>query len=175
MTAKKEKYLKNLINDWIMPVFFAVIIAFLINKFIIFKIQIPSESMVPTINVGDNLFVHRVYNTKNLHRGDLIVFYFEPKDELYIKRLIGLPNDRITINNGIVSINGEVLIEDYVKYQLEFNGEYVVPEGEYFFLGDNRDNSTDSRYWENPYIDSKDIKGKAFVRVYPFNNIGFIE
>lgn len=59
--------------------------------------------------------------------------------------------------------------------QSEINGEYKVALGKYFFLGDNRSNSFDSRYWENPYIDFKDIRGKAVVRVYPFNDIGFVE
>lgn len=170
-----KKKSKDLITEWVYPVIIAIILAFIINKFIIFKIQIPSGSMIPTINIGDNLFAHRVYNVKNLDRGDLVVFKFAPKDELYIKRLIGLPNDIISIANGVVSINGEILEENYVKNQLDFNGEYIVPEGKYFFLGDNRFNSTDSRFWENPYIDAKDIKGKAFVKVYPFNDIGFVE
>lgn len=170
----KEKS-RNLILEWIVPILTAIILAILINKFIIFKIQIPSESMVPTINIGDNLFVHRVYNIKNLNRGDLVVFNFEPKDELYIKRLIGLPNDTISITNGIVSVNGEILEETYVKNQSDFTGEYVVPHGEYFFLGDNRGNSTDSRFWEDPYINAKDIKGKAFIKVYPFTDMGFVK
>ena len=175
MNKNREKYGRKLILDWIIPIFIAVTLAFLINKFIVFKIEIPSESMVPTLNVGDRLFASRVYNLENLNRGDLVVFDFEPEAKLYIKRLIGLPNDEISITNGIVSVNGEILIEDYVINQDEFNGEYKVPEGKYFFLGDNRANSGDSRYWKDPYINSKDIRGKAFIKVYPFNDIGFVE
>lgn len=171
----KDHNLKKSICDWIIPIFIAVVIAILINRFIVFKIEIPSESMVPTLNVGNKLFASRVYSPENLNRGDLVVFYFEPENKLYIKRLIGLPNDKIIINNGIVSINDEILIENYVKNQEEFNGEYKVPKGKYFFLGDNRDNSSDSRYWKNPYIDSEDIIGKAFIKVYPFNQIGVVD
>ena len=167
--------LKNVFCYWIIPIFIAVILTFLINKFIIFKIEIPSESMVPTLNIGDNLFATRVYNPENLKRGDLVIFYFEPKNQLYIKRLIGLPNDEIVISNGVVSVNGEALIEDYVENQEEFTGKYKVPDEKYFFLGDNRANSGDSRYWKTPYIDSKYIKGKAFIKVYPFKDIGFVE
>lgn len=173
--TNQEKSSNNFFKDWLIPILIASIIAFLINKFIVFKVTIPSESMVPTLNINDNLFASRVYNPQNLNRGDLVIFYFERKDELYIKRLIGLPNDEITINDGIVSVNGEVLIEDYVENQLSFNGEYKVPEGSYFFLGDNRSNSGDSRFWDYPYIESKDIKGKAFIKVYPFKEIGFVK
>lgn len=167
--------LKKIIVDWVFPILIAAIVAFIINKFIIFQVEIPSGSMIPTLNEDDRLFVRRVYDTEKLKRGDLIVFYFEPKDDLYIKRLIGLPNDEIVINNGIVTVNGEVLIEDYIKETGNFSGEYTVPEGEYFFLGDNRTNSNDSRYWQYPFIKAKDIKGKAVIKIYPFSEIGFIE
>ena len=173
--TSKENFLKSFFKDWIIPILVAFLIAFIINKFLIFKIEIPSESMVPTLNVDDRLFAHRVYNPENLDRGDLVIFYFESKDELYIKRLIGLPNDEITIRDGIVTVNGEELVEDYVINQLPFNGDYKVPEGSYFFLGDNRANSGDSRFWDYPYIEAKDIKGKAFIKVYPFNDIGFVK
>lgn len=157
------------------PIIIAISGAFLINRYIIFKIEIPSESMAPTLNIGDKLFANRVYNSKSLKRGELLVFYFKPEEKLYVKRLIGLPNDDIVINNGIVSVNGERLVENYVENQKEFNGVYKVPEGKYFFLGDNRGNSNDSRYWDNPYIDSNYIIGKAVIKVYPFNQMGFVD
>ena len=91
-----------------------------------------------------------------------------------IKRLIGLPNDKIVIDNGIVRVNGEVLNEDYIENQDYFTGEYTVPDGKYFFLGDNRGNSFDSRYWTNKYIDFSDIKGRAFIKIFPFKDFGFI-
>ena len=82
-----------------------------INKsvFVVFKVKIPSESMVPTLNVGDRLFVTRVYNPENLNRGDVVVFYSEEKNECIIKRLIGKPGDKIVIKDGVVTVNGETL------------------------------------------------------------------
>lgn len=167
--------MKNFMSEWGIPIISAIILAVLINKFILFKVLIPSESMVPTLNVGDRLFVTRVYNPEKLKRGDIIVFYSEELQESLIKRLIGLPGDKIKIENGKVFVNGEMLEENYIGAEDKFNGEYQVPEGKYFFLGDNRLWSKDSRYWINPYIDGKDINGKAQIKVYPFNQIGKIE
>ncbi|WP_370832423.1 signal peptidase I [Clostridium sp.] len=126
------------------------------------------------MEIGDRLFAIRIYNEETLNRGDLIIFYSEEKDELMIKRLIGLPNDNIIIENGIVSVNGEILKENYIENQDYFTGEYTVPNGKYFFLGDNRVNSFDSRYWTNKYIDFNDINGKAFIKVFPFKDFEFI-
>ena len=153
----------------------ALIIACLINKFVIFKVRIPSESMVPTLNVGDQLYVSRMYNTQSLKRGDIVVFNFKPKNEIFIKRLIGLPGDNVTIKSGIVYINGDKLEEDYVKNPESTDGVYNVPEGKYFFLGDNRAISDDARKWQNEYgityIDEEDIQGKALIKVWPLKDI----
>ena len=166
---------KKFLKDWVVPVLIAIFLAILINKFLVFKVIIPSESMATTLNIGDRLLAHRVYNLKKMSRGDLIIFYYEPNDKLYIKRLIGLPGDEIVIKNGKVTVNGEVLTEEYVKYDMDFNGEFKVPSGQYFLLGDNRDNSSDSRFWDYPYIDSNLIRGKAFLKLYPIDEIGLIE
>ena len=171
---KKKKFFLQFFYDWIIPIICAIILAFLINKFLVFQIKIPSESMVPTLEVGDRLFASRVYKEDSLNKGDLIIFYSKERNELVIKRLIGLPNDKIVIDNGIVRVNGEVLNEYYIQNQDYFTGEYTVPEGKYCFLGDNRGNSFDSRYWTNKYIDFNDIEGKAFVKVFPFDDFGFI-
>ena len=173
--GKEKNTIKNFIYEWAFPVVSAVIIAILINKFLLFKVLIPSESMVPTLNVNDRLFVTRVYNLEKLKRGDILVFYSEELQEDLIKRLIGLPGDKIQIINGVVSVNGEVLEEDYIGAEDNFSCEYEVPEGKYFFLGDNRLYSKDSRYWINPYIDGEDIAGKAQIKVYPFDEIGKIK
>lgn len=165
----------NFFNEWIVPIVIAIILAFLINKFLIFKVKIPSESMVPTLNVGDRLFVTRIYNLEKLKRGDILVFHSEEKNEDMIKRLIGLPGDIIVISDGIVTVNGETLDEDYIGTADNYSGEFTVPEGKYFFLGDNRYWSLDSRYWEEPYIDGSEIKGKAQVKIYPWKDFGKIK
>lgn len=172
-----EKKLKksNVFIEWVIPILMSLVLAILINKFLIFKVKIPSESMVPTLNVGDRLFVTRVYSPEKLKRGDVVVFYSDEKNEDMIKRLIGLPGDKIVIKDGVVTVNGETLKENYIGTADNYNGEFEVPEGKYFFLGDNRYWSLDSRYWENPYIDGSKIKGKAQIKVYPWSDFGKIK
>lgn len=159
-------------REWIIPIIAAIGIAVLINKFLIYNVYIPSESMVPTLNVGDKLMVTRVYDTDKIKRGDIIVFFSEELNEVLIKRAIGLPGDHIKIHNGIVNVNGEDIKEDYVKNNESFNGNFDVPDNKFFFLGDNRIRSNDARKWINPYIDASNIQGRARIKFYPFKDFG---
>lgn len=171
-----NKKIRNLFSNWLIPIILAILLAVIINKFILYKIVVPSPSMSPTVEVGNQLFVTKVYNTSNIKRGDVLVFNSDELHELLLKRVIGLPGDNVEIKkDGAVYVNGEKIKEDYVKYpggktDMSFN----VPEGKFLMLGDNRANSDDARYWANPYIDSKDIDAKAQIIIYPFNRIGFI-
>ena len=178
-SAKSKKKIKetkkNFFFDWVIPIFIAIVLAICINKFLIFKVYIPSSSMVPTLNVDDRLLVTRVYNPEKLQRGDIVVFDSDELNETVIKRLIGLPGDTIKIDGTAVYVNGKKLDEPYVEYPLESYGTYKVPEGKYFFLGDNRANSNDSRFWKDPYIDADKIQGKAQIKIYPLSQIGFLK
>lgn len=177
-SAKSKKKIKetkkNFFFDWVIPIFISIVLAICINKFLIFKVYIPSSSMVPTLNVDDRLLVTRVYNPEKLQRGDIVVFDSDELNETVIKRLIGLPGDTIKIDGTAVYVNGKKLDEPYVEYPLESYGTYKVPEGKYFFLGDNRANSNDSRFWKDPYIDADKIQGKAQIKIYPLSQIGFL-
>lgn len=173
--VNKNINIKKFFKDWVIPITTALIIATLINKFIFFNVYLPpSGSMIPTLNDYDRALVSRIYNMDNAKRGNIFVFYSQELDEIVVKRLIGLPGDEIEIKNGVVFINGIQLDEDYVKNNIEYNGIFKVPEGKYFFLGDNRSNSYDSRFWTNPYINSSDIEGKLEVRFYPLKDFGFV-
>ena len=178
-SAKSKKKIKetkkNFFFDWVIPIFIAIVLAICINKFLIFKVYIPSSSMVPTLNVDDRLLVTRVYNPEKLQRGDIVVFDSDELNESVIERLIGLPGDTIKIDGTAVYVNGKKLDEPYVEYPLESYGTYKVPEGKYFFLGDNRANSNDSRFWKDPYIDADKIQGKAQIKIYPLSQIGFLK
>jgi signal peptidase I, bacterial type len=164
------------IREWILPIIAAMGLALIINKFVVYNVYIPSESMVPTLNVGDKLAVTKIYDTSKIQRGDVIVFYSEELNQILIKRAIGLPGDHIEIQDGIVNVNGEDIKEDYVKNNEIINKKltYDVPLNKFFFLGDNRARSNDARKWINPYIDASDIQGKARLKFYPFEDFGRI-
>lgn len=104
--------------------------------------------MISTLQVKDKLIITRIYNVGNLEEVDIITFKNDEfPNEILIKRLIGLPGDKIEIKDGIVFRNGEEIKEDYVKNNIKYNGTFDVPENKFFFLGDNRSNSDDSRLW----------------------------
>lgn len=173
---KKTYSISSFFKEWVIPIISALILAMLINKFVFFNVYLPpSGSMIPTLNNNDKVLVSRIYNKDNLKRGNIVVFYSKELNERLVKRLIGVPGDEIEIKNGAVFINGSQLDESYVKNNKDYSGKFKVPEGKYFFLGDNRAISFDSRFWENPYIDSSDIEGKVVLRYYPFKDIGFVE
>ncbi|AOR24618.1 signal peptidase I [Clostridium taeniosporum] len=160
----------NFFKEWGLTIIGAIVIGLLVWKFLIYTVWIKSASMKPTLEVKDRLIATRVYNPENLNRGDIVIFDSDELKEILIKRLIGLPGDHIEIKDGIVSVNGEQLNEDYVKNNEVCNKTFDVPEGEYFFLGDNRANSDDSRYWKDPYIKGEKIQGKAKVKIYPITD-----
>ncbi len=165
--------LKKFIYDWVFPVAAAIVIALLINKFLFYKIHVPSPSMYPAIKPGDRIIVTRTYNLSKLKTGDIVVFYSEERGETLIKRLIGLPGQQVDIDEkGYVYINGVKLEEPYVQNRDNKTASFKVPENHYLFLGDNRADSLDARYWKNPYIDQSEIKGKARFIIYPFNRLG---
>lgn len=165
--------LDSFVKDWVIPIVLAVALAFFINTFAFFQVSVPTSSMYPTIKPGDRIIVTRVYNPSNLERGDIVVFESDELQETLIKRLIGLPGDEIQIDDsGTVIVNGELLDEPYIVNPQNKPGHFQVPEDKYLFFGDNRANSRDSRYWEEPFIDANKIKGEARFILFPFKRFG---
>lgn len=170
--GEEQFSLKREIIEWVIVIEVAIVLAVIINLVFVVNAVIPSASMEPTIMTNDRIFGNRLaYVNKDPARGDIVIFRF-PDDEkqLYIKRIIGEPGDVVEIRDGLVYINGseEPLDEPYVKVTPEGDfGPYVVPEGSYFMLGDNRNNSADSRYWINHYVKKEKILGKAWIRYFP--------
>lgn len=154
----------------------AGILAFLVITFVIQGFYIPSGSMRPTLEVGDRIFVNKfLYRFREPARGDLMVFRY-PIDptQKFIKRLIGLEGEVLEIQGGVVFIEGQALQEDYL-YRPDYFGSYGpvrIPAGKYFVLGDNRNNSEDSRFWG--FVPREEIIGQAFFVFWPPGRIGLI-
>lgn len=171
---KKEKEedttLGKELLSWAMIFVGAFIVAYILSNFVIVNAKVPSGSMISTINVGDKVIGFRLaYTFDDPKRGDIIMFNAPDKENtIYIKRVVGLPGDEIVISDNKVYINGEPLEEKYVKNGWTLDqgtSEYTVPKGEYFMMGDNRDNSSDSRVWGT--IKKDEIIAKALFRYYP--------
>ena len=165
--------LKKEIFSWIRIFIAAVVIAFLVNNFVIINANVPSGSMETTIMTKDRMLGNRLaYKTGDIKRGDIVIFKF-PDDEsqLFVKRVIGLPGDKVVIKEGKIYINDseEPLDDSFCPEEpaKEDWGPYEVPEGCYFMMGDNRNHSADSRYWQNTFVRFDQIVGKAMVRYYP--------
>ena len=176
--VKDEKVKKkSKIKEWVIDIAVVACVAVFIWKFIGYGVWITSGSMIPTLEIKDRLIVTRVHNPNSLKEGDIVLFKNDEfGDETLIKRLIGLPGDKIVIKDGIVFRNGEQLKEDYVKNNEIYNGTFEVPQGKYFFLGDNRAHSDDSRHWEKgSYIDESDIEAKAIIKYWPIKDFEVIK
>ncbi len=150
-----------------------IVVLVILLKFFFCIGPIASGSMEPTLKTGDSGIYNRLayIGDKEVNRGDIIVFYSREFNETFGKRVIGLPGDEIEFKDGYVVINGQYVDEsDYIPADVETNCSktFKVPTGCYFLLGDNRENSNDSRYWANPYIPKEDIIGK-YITSFPFS------
>lgn len=188
----KKEVLKE-IWSWVQCILVALILAVFLNKFVIVNANVPTGSMEETIMPGDRLIGFRLsYVNSEPERGDIIIFEYPINpDEIYIKRIIALPGETVEIKDARVYINGssEPIEEDYLseEWYMENDGiTYTVPEGHYFVMGDNRNNSLDGRYWaveavkeglsptpeeavkqNYPFVSEDAILGKAIFRYYP--------
>lgn len=183
--TKEERvtWLKKECVSWGIVLLAAVVIGLFFNFVVFMKATIPTESMVNTLNVGDRVIGCRLsYLFSDPERGDIIIFDFpDNEEELYVKRIIGLPGETIEIINGDVYIwedelgeNKTLLEEPYLREKsVESYGVFHVPEDSYFVMGDNRNNSYDSRKWTNKYVSRKKIRSKVLLRYWP--NFGLID
>ena len=164
-----KKILKEvLINAGIIAV--ALAVGILLNKYMIANAQVPTSSMETTVMAGDRILVNRLsYLFHDPERGDIVTFIYPDDGEtLYLKRILGLPGETIEGKDGKIYIDGEPLEPDYTDEVSDDGfGPYQVPEGAYFMMGDNRNDSWDSRYWEHKFVKKEDIIGKAAVSYFP--------
>lgn len=189
---KNKGKLKSKMYEYAEAIIIAILIAVVVRTFVVQAFKIPSRSMVPTLLVGDHILVNKfIYGVKvpflrktiipitNPQRGDIVVFiYPNDRSKDYIKRVIGVSGDKIEIKNKIIFINGKQYSDAYGIYsdnviypgsmQPRDNfGPVTVPVKSLFVMGDNRDESADSRFWG--FVDLKDVEGKAFIIYFSLN------
>lgn len=191
-SAAARRKTRRTIIEWAVLLGSALIIALVIKTFLFQAFYIPSESMKPTLNVGDRVLVNKVsYRLHDVNRGDIVVFETPPRAEDangsikdLVKRVIGLPGETVEAHGGIVFVNGRQLEEPYLEDGVKTCaldsapascndfGPEQIPSGDVFVMGDNRTASKDSRAF-GP-IDESSIVGRVFVRIWPITNLGFL-
>ena len=181
-SGKKKKKAKKDggIGETIRYLVFVIVVSWLIITFVTQRTEVQGSSMEPHLHNGENIMVDKLsYRFHDPERFDIIVFrYLYKKNTFYIKRVIGLPGETVQIADGVIYINGEPLEEDYGLEEITNPGRALEPitlgEDEYFVLGDNRNNSEDSRYANIGNIKKEYIIGKVWFRVAPFKDFGFL-
>jgi signal peptidase I len=165
-------------RGWLKDILLAVVIAFLMVVFLYQPVKVEGTSMQPELLDQERIFVNKfVYHFEEIHRGDIVVFWY-PKDpsKSFIKRVLGIPGDVVSIRDGQVYINGQLVEERYVPRGYQDADSYPVVrvrEGHYYVLGDHRNASNDSRSWG--LVPRKYIYGKAVFRYWPVEKAGFLD
>ena len=166
------------IRGWLKDVVLGVIIAILMVVFLYQPVKVEGTSMQPELIDQERIFVNKfIYHFKEIHRGDIVVFWY-PRDpsKSFIKRVVGVPGDTVSIKDGRVYINGQLMEERYVPSGYLDSDSYPtlkVKEDQYYVLGDHRNASNDSRSWG--LVPRKYIYGKAVFRYWPVEKAGFLE
>lgn len=174
---KDEEENKTILQEllgYVKILIIAAVLALLVNNFIIINASVPTGSMIHTIMKGDRLIGFRLaYLFSGPKRGDVIIFKFpDDTSQKFVKRVIGLPGDVVEIKNeenGVnVYVNGTLLIEPYLHEEMRIGSDYtfIVPSDSYFVMGDNRNDSKDSRYWKNTYVPRNYILARAVFKYY---------
>jgi len=179
----KKKVLKELLNTGLY-LLGVLVLTWLLITYVIQRTEVDGSSMEPTLSSGDNLFVDKIsYRFRDPERFDIIVFPFRYKENTYyIKRIIGLPGETVQIHkDGSIYIDGKLLTESYGKEVIRpenigrASEEIKLGEDEYFVMGDNRNNSSDSRTEAVGNIHRKDIIGRAWMRIWPMSQFGILK
>lgn len=162
------------IKDWVVSILIAVILAFFIRYFVVELYMVEGPSMRPTLVNSERLIVNKfIYRFKEPQRNDIIIFRY-PRDPSrdFIKRVIAVSGDTIEIKDGRVFLNGQLLNEPYILEKTRSSYSLAtVPPGTVFVMGDNRNNSEDSRFRDVGFVPFELIKGKAIMIFWPIDNI----
>ena len=178
----KERSIFRELGGWLLYILIIIGLTYLIITFVGQRTRVSGSSMETTLSNGDNLIVDKLtYHFKEPKRYDIIVFpYKYEENTYYIKRIIGLPGETVQVIDGYTYINGEQLVGDiYGTEVMEAAGiaaeSITLGEDEYFVLGDNRNHSSDSRDPSVGILKRKDLMGRAWIRIYPFDKMGVIK
>ena len=175
---RRRKKGRSGLRDLFVTLLVAFVLVFgVVRPFIVAAYWVPTESMVPTLLVGDRVFANKfIYRFAEPERGDIVVFEdVEGGEDDLIKRVVAVAGDRVRVNAGVLKVDGEFQEEPYVKPQFpdgNIYGPEKVPEGYVFVMGDNRGNSADSRVFG--LLPVENIEGEAFVRFWPLSRIGLL-
>ena len=180
-TKLEDKKVRGILN-WIFQIAVVLIFGILVGMAMFQSVTVQESAMEPTLQVGESFFVNRaIYKVSSPERGDIIVYKTSGSDDaaLHIGRVIGLPGETVQISNGNILINGEVYDENHDFPEISNAGVassgISLESGEYFILGDNRNNSEDSRYGDIGNINKKYIVGKVWFIISPKDKFGFLK
>jgi len=179
MDNKAKSSTAREVFSWIKTIALALAIALVIRTFVFEPMKVPTGSMISTIDIGDVIFVNKfIYRFTPVKRGDIVAFWYPDSPNIrYVKRVIGVGGDVVEIKGGKLYLNGGEQTEPYIREPMlnQNFGPYKVPPGEYFMMGDNRNDSKDSRYWNNKYVTRDKIIGKMAFRFWPLSRIGAVK
>jgi signal peptidase I len=176
--ASNKRSIAGILFHWARDLVFSVVLAVIVILFLYQPVKVEGTSMMPTLDDQERIFINKfVYRFSSIDRGDTVVFWF-PGDpsKSYIKRVIGVPGDRVEVVHGTVVVNGHALAEDYVPSEFRDDNSMTaktVPGDEYFVLGDHRSSSNDSRAWG--MVPRRYIYGKAVFIYWPFEKMGVLK
>jgi signal peptidase I len=179
-SAPKKRSIVGALVHWLRDLVFSVVLAVIVILFLYQPVKVEGTSMMPTLDDQERIFINKFvyrFHFEKIDRGDTVVFWF-PGDptKSYIKRVIGMPGDRVEVRDGSVIVNGQALEEDYVpreyRDQSEMRPTTVGPD-EYFVLGDHRSSSNDSRTWG--MVPRRYIYGKAVFIYWPLEKMGLLK
>ena len=180
LEAPKGRSIVGAVVHWLRDLLFSVVLAIIVILFLYQPVKVEGTSMMPTLDDQERIFINKFvyrFHFEKIDRGDTVVFWF-PGDpsKSYIKRVIGMPGDRVEVHDGSVIVNGRLLEEDYVPLEYRDQSEMrptTVGSDEYFVLGDHRSSSNDSRTWG--MVPRRYIYGKAVFIYWPLEKMGLLK